>query len=165
MPGRPQPERPCGIFYHLLMPSAPCRFDNHACAAFRCVVQPAGALVGRCRTLDQAKAVVTFLDAASGAWCSPGAGCFGGWQWVAETSMGQSWEQLRGQVRQEQSWEWRQGQAGCGRRAGVVQGCRGLIPLAPAPLASLAPLAHLTLTNCTLSHLPLQKRRCAPLLP
>jgi len=29
-------------------------------------VQPAGALVGKCRTLDQAKAVVTFLDAASG---------------------------------------------------------------------------------------------------
>lgn len=28
--------------------------------------QPAGALVGKCRTLDQAKAVVTFLDAASG---------------------------------------------------------------------------------------------------
>ncbi|PNW85567.1 hypothetical protein CHLRE_03g192850v5 [Chlamydomonas reinhardtii] len=27
--------------------------------------QPAGALVGRCRTLDQARAVVTFLDAAS----------------------------------------------------------------------------------------------------
>ncbi|PRW57974.1 N-acetyltransferase 10 [Chlorella sorokiniana] len=27
--------------------------------------QPAGALVGKCRTLDQAKAVVTFLDAAS----------------------------------------------------------------------------------------------------
>ena len=26
--------------------------------------QPAGALVGRCRTLDQARAVVTFLDAA-----------------------------------------------------------------------------------------------------
>lgn len=29
------------------------------------MVQPAGALVGRCRTLDQARAVVTFLDAAS----------------------------------------------------------------------------------------------------
>ena len=29
-------------------------------------LQPAGALVGKCRTLDQAKAVVTFLDAASG---------------------------------------------------------------------------------------------------
>ena len=28
-------------------------------------VQPAGALVGKCRTLDQAKAVVSFLDAAS----------------------------------------------------------------------------------------------------
>jgi tRNA(Met) C34 N-acetyltransferase TmcA len=28
-------------------------------------VQPAGALVGKCRTLDQARAVVTFLDAAS----------------------------------------------------------------------------------------------------
>ena len=28
-------------------------------------MQPAGALVGKCRTLDQARAVVTFLDAAS----------------------------------------------------------------------------------------------------
>ncbi len=28
-------------------------------------LQPAGALVGKCKTLDQARAVVTFLDAAS----------------------------------------------------------------------------------------------------
>ena len=31
----------------------------------RGAAQPAGAVVGRCRTLDQARAVVTFLDAAS----------------------------------------------------------------------------------------------------
>lgn len=29
------------------------------------LLQPAGALVGKCKTLDQARAVVTFLDAAS----------------------------------------------------------------------------------------------------
>ena len=29
------------------------------------VMQPAGPLVGKCRTLDQARAVMTFLDAAS----------------------------------------------------------------------------------------------------
>ncbi len=29
------------------------------------IPQPAGSLVSRCRTLDQARAVVTFLDAAS----------------------------------------------------------------------------------------------------
>ena len=28
-------------------------------------MQPAGALVAKCRTLDQARAVMTFLDAAS----------------------------------------------------------------------------------------------------
>ena len=30
-----------------------------------CCLQPAGSLVAKCKTLDQARAVVTFLDAAS----------------------------------------------------------------------------------------------------
>lgn len=30
-----------------------------------CIVQPAGPLVAKCKTLDQARAVMTFLDAAS----------------------------------------------------------------------------------------------------
>ncbi len=30
-----------------------------------CVVQPAGPLVAKCKSLDQARAVMTFLDAAS----------------------------------------------------------------------------------------------------
>ena len=35
-------------------------------SAYTCPsMQPAGSLVSRCRTLDQARAVVTFLDAAS----------------------------------------------------------------------------------------------------
>lgn len=30
-----------------------------------CIVQPAGPLVAKCKSLDQARAVMTFLDAAS----------------------------------------------------------------------------------------------------
>lgn len=38
---------------------------NHSHAFTHVPPQPAGSLVAKCRTLDQARAVVTFLDAAS----------------------------------------------------------------------------------------------------
>jgi hypothetical protein len=71
--------QPAGWLATRLQPSPGCRCARPGAASCRLlespllalppclrVVQPAGALVGKCRTLDQAKAVVTFLDAASG---------------------------------------------------------------------------------------------------
>jgi N-acetyltransferase 10 len=56
---------PEGARQGLLDGAAPARRELAELAASLADTQPAGALVARCRTLDQARGVVTFLDAAS----------------------------------------------------------------------------------------------------
>ena len=63
-----------------LLPSAAASAELKELTDSLADTQPAGALVGKCRTLDQAKAVVTFLDAASGGfvWVDRARGVRGG---------------------------------------------------------------------------------------